>query len=456
MVGLLACAAMSAIVWFRRDLRLANNPAWAAATADHDEVTALFVLDDRLWKHAGPFRGPQLAAHLRSLDRRLQEAGGRLRVEREDALEVLIHLEADSVYWNDDYTPFAQQRDAAIAARLGTRAVRSHGTVVQPPGTITTKAGTPYKVFTPFFREWSQRPIPSSVAPGSAEITADHGTGIPDAPAPIMPGGEAAAADRLASFLEIADDYEESRDRPDRDATSRLSADLKFGTISPLDVITALGDATPGRAAVVRQLGWRDFWAQVLFHNPHTVDRAMNPVYDSIDWRDDGDGFQAWTAGKTGYPLVDAGMRQLKAEGWIHNRVRMVVGSFLVKDLLIDWRRGERFLRHHLVDGDTAQNVGNWQWVAGTGADAAPYFRVFNPVSQSKKFDPQGSYIRRFVPELAELGAAHIHSPWTAPVAQLAAAGIELGETYPEPIVDHAAARQRTLEAYGRARSLEG
>ena len=447
---------MSAIVWFRRDLRLSNNPAWAAATAGHDLVTALFIVDERLWTQAGPFRGPQLVAHLRSLDQRLERLGGRLRVEHGDAHAVLAGIDADAVYWNDDYTPYARRRDDAVEAALDAKVIRSHGTVVQPPGTVMTKTGTPYKVFTPFSREWSRQPVPASVIPGEAAVAGVVGAGIPEAGPPVMPGGESVAADRLATFLDVADEYLELRDRPDHDATSRLSADLKFGSISPLDVIEAVGDATPGRAGLVRQLCWRDFWAQVLFHNPHTVDRAMNPVYDTIEWRTDEAGFAAWTTGKTGYPIVDAGMRQLMTEGWVHNRVRMIVGSFLVKDLLIDWRRGERFFRHHLVDGDTAQNVGNWQWVAGTGADAAPYFRIFNPVSQSKKFDPDGTYIRRHVPELAALRSAHIHSPWTAPAAELAAAGISLGDSYPEPIVDHSAARQRTLEAYGSARSRAG
>jgi len=447
---------MSAIVWFRRDLRLANNPAWAAATSDHDAVTALFVLDGRLWSRAGPFRGPQLAAHLRSLDEQLEQYGGRLRVEHGEPKAVLAELDADAIYWNDDYSPFARRRDEGVAGQWPNRVVRTHGTIVQPPGTVMTQAGTPYKVFTPFFRSWSQQPLPASVEPGDAAVNSDSGAGVPHTGPPVMPAGEAAAADRLAAFLEVADDYPDLRDRPDLDATSRLSADLKFGTISPLDVITAVGDSTPGRTAVVRQLCWRDFWAQVLFHHPETIDHAMNPAYDLIKWREDTAGFEAWTAGQTGYPIVDAGMRQLLAEGWVHNRVRMIVGSFLVKDLLIDWKRGERYFRHHLVDGDTAQNVGNWQWVAGTGADAAPYFRVFNPVGQSKKFDPDGDYILRYVPELAKLDRAHIHTPWTAPPTAIEAAGIRLGETYPEPIVDHAAARERALEAYGSARSERG
>jgi deoxyribodipyrimidine photo-lyase len=198
----------------------------------------------------------------------------------------------------------------------------------------------------------------------------------------------------------------------------------------------------------VRQLAWRDFYADLLDAQPDSVDQALRPDYRSIRWEDDSDGFEAWKSGRTGYPIVDAGMRQLVGEGWMHNRVRMIVASFLVKDLLIDWRRGERHFRHHLLDADVASNVGNWQWAAGTGADAAPYFRIFNPITQSRKFDPDGDYIRRWVPELADVSASHVHSPWEAPPLELAAAGVILGDTYPDPIVDHGFARERALTRY--------
>ena len=315
-----------------------------------------------------------------------------------------------------------------------------------------TAQGTPYQVFTPFWKNWRAQEWTAEPQPGVARIAADPGDGIPGAPAPLMEGGEDQAAIRLSLFLERVDRYAEERDRPDLDSTSRLSADLKYGTLSPRRVIVETGEETGGRAALVRQICWRDFYAHVLYHFPHTATRSLRSEYDAIEWRIDEDAFEAWCAGRTGYPIVDAGMRQLLAEGWMHNRVRMITASFLVKDLLVDWRRGERHFRRYLVDGDVAQNVGNWQWTAGTGADAAPYFRIFNPVLQSAKFDPDGDYIRRYVPELAGLKAPAIHAPWQHESLELAAADVILGESYPLPIVDHAEAREETLSAYAKAR----
>ena len=267
-----------------------------------------------------------------------------------------------------------------------------------------------------------------------------------------MEGGAAAAHRRLDRFLERVDHYPDERDRPDLDATSRLSTDLKFGTLSPRDLAEQVGTHTPGRSAFVRQLAWRDFYAHILHHYPATATAAMRPEYDRIAWRDDPDGLAAWKQGTTGYPIVDAGMRQLLGEGWMHNRVRMITASFLIKDLLVPWQAGEAWFWDTLVDADLASNAASWQWVAGSGADAAPYFRVFNPVLQGEKFDPEGAYVRRWLTEIAALPDSYLHKPWQAPEAVLREAGIELGADYPHPIVDHAAARTRALGAYDKIR----
>ncbi len=444
---------MTRIVWFRRDLRLDDNPAWSAATRSGEEVVPLFVVDPRLWNPASQPRVRLLAASLRALDREISNVGGRLMVIHGTADASVPHLVdrfgATMVHANADHTPFARRRDTTVSHAAPI--TFHHGSTVHRPGAVLTKAGGRYRVFTPFHRAWSERPIEEVEPSVDAPISTDPGDGIPEAGDPPIEAGSAAALARLRDFDQRADRYPDVRDRPDLDATSRLSIDLKWGTISPRTILEHIGSHTSGRAAFTRQLAWRDFYADVMEDRPDTVDVALRSEYTSIAWNDDPDGLEAWKRGLTGFPIIDAGMRQLQGEGWIHNRVRMLVASFLVKDLLIDWRLGERFFRHHLLDGDVAQNVGNWQWAAGTGADAAPYFRIFNPITQSRKFDPDGRYIRRWVPELAGLDDRIIHAPWEAGPLELAAAGIVLGTTYPAPIVDHPAARERALARYAGA-----
>jgi deoxyribodipyrimidine photo-lyase len=439
------------LVWFRRDLRLDDNPAWAEATATSQAVVPLFVLDPRLLDGAGPHRRRQLLANLEALDRDLLERrGGRLhvRVGNPDQIvpEVATRYRVSTVYWNADVTPFATRRDERTAKAMELPVVTFFGNLVLAPGSVLTANGTLSKVFTPFFKAWSRTDPDPWPEPGDATLFDEPGDPLPmlDGPPPLA-AGEGAAMLRLETFLERVDEYESGHDRLDSNGTSSLSADLKFGTISPRTVIDAVGDGTPGRAGFVRQIAWRDWYAHLLLAIPTLTTKAMRERYDGIAWRNDAADIAAWKAGLTGYPVIDAGMRQLRETGWMHNRARLLCGSFLVKNLLVDWRIGERHFRHLLVDGDVPQNVGNWQWVAGTGPDAAAYNRIFNPVIQSRRFDPNGDYIRRWVPELRDLDADVVHAPWEADDGGLFAR--DAGD-YPAPIVDLRESRARALAAY--------
>jgi deoxyribodipyrimidine photo-lyase len=457
------------IVWFRRDLRLDDNPAWAGATCEHDRLLPLYVIDPHLLDRAGPMRAARLLGDVAALDRRLAEHGGRLCVRIGDP-RALVPAEAraraaTAVHLNADVTPYAAGRDQAVEASLRAAGVAwraSWGTLVHEPGRVRTASGGLSQVFTPFFRAWSATRWSSWPEPATASVLADPGEELPAAtvPYPLLDGddgeaarpGEPGAWARLIAAAARADAYVVEHDRPDHVGTAQLSPDLRFGTLSPRTVVEVIGEATPGRAALVRQLAWRDWFAHHLFAVPTMPDEPMRATYAGLRWRDDPDGVDAWRTGTTGVPFVDAGMRQLLATGWMHNRVRLVTASFLVKNLLVDWRRGERWFRHVLVDGDVPQNVGNWQWVAGTGLDAAPYNRIFNPVLQGERFDPLGDYVRRWVPELGGLAGAAVHAPWRAGPLELAAAGVVLGDTYPAPIVDLGESRARALAAYDEAR----
>ncbi len=446
----------TALVWFRNDLRTELNPAFLRATETHDEVVPVVVLEPSMLDNAGPYRRSMWLASVASLGEDIAALGGSLTLVSGPAKSAIPKLVqqtgADAIYVNHAISAFGTSRDNAVEAAAGVPMHRSWGTLVAAPGSVLTQKGTLSRVFTPFSKTWFKTPLPDLPTGGDARVASvDGDTALPAYDPSPIPAGTAAAHQALNDWLAHVDDYEHTRDLPAIDGTSMLSAHLRMGTISPRTVLDVVGSATDGRTGFTRQLAWRDWYAHLLHEMPHMVSSAVRSEYDNIAWLDDPEGLEAWKQGRTGYPIVDAGMRQLAESGWMHNRVRMIVGSFLVKDLLIDWREGERWFRRMLIDGEPSQNAGNWQWVAGTGTDAAPYFRIFNPISQSRKFDADGAYIRRWVPELAGLDKKTIHAPWEAGPLDLAAAGVILGDSYPEPIVDHAFARDRTLTAYKRA-----
>jgi deoxyribodipyrimidine photo-lyase len=463
------------IVWLRSDLRLADNPALTAA-ARTGAVLPLFILDDGAARPAGGASRWWLHHSLAELGKALAALGSPLVLRRGSPAEVLGSLAAETgarvLHFNRRYDPDGRRTDAAVRLRLEARGVTVHeyaANLLFEPDAVATGSGGFHRVFTPFWRAVSALPAPR------APLRAPDRIGAPATTTPgdqldawgLLPSrpdwasafgetwrpGESGARDRLAEFIGSGlAHYDAMRDRPDHDATSRLSPHLAFGEISPFTVWDAIGRSDAASAPSVtkfrQELVWREFSYHLLFHFPGLPRANFNASFDAFPWVADDVRLRAWQRGETGYPIVDAGMRQLWRTGWMHNRVRMIVASFLVKHLLIDWRAGEDWFWDTLVDADPANNAASWQWVAGSGADAAPYFRIFNPVLQGEKFDPNGAYVRRYVPEIAALPDRFIHQPWTATEFELAAVGIRLGRTYPGPLVDHGYARERALRAF--------
>jgi len=478
------------IVWFRRDLRLGDNPALAAAVEAGSAVVPVFVWapdEEAPWAPGAASRW-WLHRSLEALDRSLREVGSRLLVRRGPTRDALLDLVdstgARQVFCNRRYEPAVLEAEAEVERTLREREVkleRSGGSLLVDPLTIRTQSGRPYRVFDPFWQACAAhitglRPRsapahvrapddwPTSLAIGDLGLEA-RTEWAADIDEVWRPGeaGAAAGLDRLAA--EVVGEYHRRCDRVDLEATSRLSPHLHFGEISPRQVWVALdrlrestdeAAAREGIDAYRRQLGWREFAHHLLLHFPQSTDGPLDSGFASFPWRDDADELERWQGGLTGYPIVDAAMRELWTTGWMHNRARMIVGSFLAKDLLLSWKEGARWFWDTLVDADLAGNTLGWQWVAGCGADAAPYHDVSNPVKQGERFDPDGEYVRRWVPALASLPSAWIHRPWEAPASVLDHAGLRLESDYPRPVVEHAVARRRALAALEKLRSRSG
>lgn len=459
---------MRAIHWFRHDLRLRDNAALCAAAAQADEIIPVFILDPRLLEggRSGEPRKQFLLDCLARLAQELEARGSRLVLRQGDPVAELVRLLAEThaeiLSFGRAYAPAARRRDVrarAAAGRAGARVIESKDHVVFESQEVLSAQDRPFLVYTPYRRAWERAweqapPTPLGVPklpPVPADIPSLALPRLAAGAARIPSGGEAAAQRRLARFLDRGvRDYARLRDVPGQDATSRLSPHLRFGTLSARACIHTAReraavdlDAATGALRWVGELVWRDFYWAILAENPRVMTESYRRELGSIRWNDDETGFRAWCEGRTGYPIIDAGMRQLAQTGWMHNRARMLVASFLTKDLLIDWRRGEEHFYRLLVDGDPASNNGGWQWAASTGTDAQPYFRIFNPVLQGERFDPEGHFVRRFVPELAGIPDRFVHRPWEAPSPPA---------DYPGPIVRHAERRILAVQRYEAAR----
>ena len=473
------------IVWFRQDLRLTDNRALRAAAADGARVLPVYILDDDTpgaWKMGAASRW-WLHHSLEALGRSLADLGVPLVLRRgviaEELSKLVTETGAKGVYCSRSYEPWAIKLEHTLKASIekaGAAFKRYPGTLLREPEDIKTKTGGPFKVYTPFWNALSSGADPAKPQPAPAQLPPPVKLPKSDKLAdwkllPTKPDwaggmreswqpGEAGAELRLEAFLdETIAGYATSRDRPDKLGTSRLSPHLHFGEISPARVWHAVmrhtgGDSLgKGELTFLKEIAWREFSHHLLFHFPDLPEKPFRPEFAAYPWKYQKAKLTAWQRGQTGYPIVDAGMRELWHTGWMHNRVRMIVASFLIKHLLISWQQGEAWFWDTLVDADLANNAASWQWVAGSGADASPYFRIFNPMKQGTTFDPDGHYVRRWVPEIAGLPDADLHAPWEADAAALQSAGIVLGKTYPKPIVDHAEARTAALDGYATVKA---
>jgi deoxyribodipyrimidine photo-lyase len=444
---------MTNIWWIRRDLRLTDNPALQFALEAGD-VIPVFILDPA-FSAQSPRRQSFLHEGLAALDKDLRARNSYLVTRSGSPLEVLRQLlsktHATAIFAEEDYTPYARKRDAQIAAQLPLQLIA--GQTVHHPEFVKKADGKPYTIYTPYSKVWKSMLTEIHLLPAPEKISTPKNIFSEPLPEyktnPLFPAGEAEAQRRLAKFTGVQrlptlapiHQYSELRNRMDLDGTSALSPYFKFGMLSLRQaVLLSTFDLEPSTCIWLNELIWREFYIQILYHFPHVAKTAFNKSLANIPWRNNETEFTAWKEGRTGMPIVDAAMRQLKETGWMHNRARMIVASFLVKDLLIDWRWGEAWFMENLLDGDLAANNGGWQWTAGTGTDAAPYFRIFNPVLQSAKFDPHGDYIRKWVPELRGLNEKEIHAPWEK--------GIKISGYPDQPIVDRSLVKERTLRAY--------
>ncbi len=457
------------IWWLRRDLRLNDNITLHYALHDAARVIPVFVLDPRLLDSdkLASARKQFLFDSLADLEARLRERGGRLIVRRGEPARELVRLvretQADAVYFHRDYTPYARRRDGRAVNALNALGVRVEvfdDNYLAAPEQMLKDDGTPYTVFTRFRLRFDERVIVPNRYATRGDLNTPRDISSLDIPSikrnsHFARGGETEGLKLARAFFRRADGlraYRDIRDLMARDATSHLSPHLHLGTVSVRELVRAAREANAGRhgQAWINELVWREFYSTVLWHFPYAARGAFRREYEQMAWENDAEKFAAWCAGRTGYPIVDAAMRQLNTMGWMHNRARMIVASFLTKDLLIDWRRGEKYFLQNLIDGDIASNNGGWQWAAGTGTDAQPFFRIFNPVLQGARFDADGAYVKRWLPELARVPSKYIHTPWRMPADVARRAQVEIGKDYPKPIVDHALQRERALELYRR------